>query len=118
MNKRTWNKGKAYTALINSTEWRKVRRVFLVANPLCVRCVERGISQLAEVVHHVKPLENYISSPALMRRLAYDHSNLQALCHKCHNEVHIELDSRSVEANRHRKSELLKSFVAQWLDRS
>lgn len=118
MKKRSWNKGKAYQALINTTRWRRLRLAYLSANPLCVRCLDAGRSTPATVVHHIKPLEDYIASPSIMEHLAYEPSNLQALCTACHHLVHVELDSRGVEANRHRKQELLKSFAEQWLDRS
>lgn len=57
--------------------WRKLRLQFLRANPLCVDCLERGFYRSAEHVHHT-----------LERRdrpdLAFDWSNLEALCPPCH----------------------------------
>ena len=62
--------------------WRNCRRAFLSDpdNALCAHCKERGVIRPAVDVHHVK---GRIEHP----ELAYDHSNMQGLCHACHSRV-------------------------------
>lgn len=55
--------------------WRKVRNDYLRKHPLCERCNAKAI-----VVHHRTPITKG------GERLK--HSNLEALCHRCHNKEH------------------------------
>lgn len=61
-----------------STRWRVLRRDFLIAHPLCADCERKGRTTLAQHVHHEKPRK-------LHPELAFDWSNLEALCLACHN---------------------------------
>ena len=55
---------------------------------LCERCLSKGLVVPAEIVHHKKPLtEKNIDN----LELSLGWGNLQALCRKCHAEVHEEL---------------------------
>ena len=56
------------------TAWHKFRSYYLRLNPICVRC-----GAIATLIHHIKPLPTGEK---------YEHSNLQALCIKCHNKIH------------------------------
>ena len=58
-------------------DWRKVRAMFIAANPLCARCAARGVVVAVEEVHHIKPV---VTHPDL--RL--DMTNLEPLCGRCH----------------------------------
>ena len=67
--------------------WRKCRRSFLKAHPLCERCLKRGDVVPAKIAHHkiyITP-EN-INDPE--STLNWD--NLQAVCQDCHNIIHGE----------------------------
>jgi len=57
--------------------WRKVRRLILNENPLCVVCLQSKRVQAAELVHHKdrNPKNN-------------DQDNLVALCIDCHAREH------------------------------
>ena len=61
----------------HSTAWRKVRALFINEHPLCYNCEKKGIIKIAKVVDHIKPI--------LKGGEALSFSNLQSLCHKCHN---------------------------------
>lgn len=61
-----------------STKWRKLRKSYIAANPLCVFCLERGEHVAANIVDHITPI-NQGGAPL-------SESNLQSLCHKCHNK--------------------------------
>ena len=57
-----------------NAQWRKVRKMHLAGNPLCVVC-GRG----ANVCDHIKPHKGDWL-------LFYSPSNLQSLCTECHNK--------------------------------
>ena len=57
--------------------WAKIRRQFLMANPLCSVCQQAGRTQIAEVVHHIN------RNPK-----DCDVSNLVGLCVDCHAKEH------------------------------
>ncbi len=60
------------------SRWQAARRVFLMANPLCVECLKKGIITQATDVDHIIPHKGD-------RSLFWDQSNWQALCHSCHS---------------------------------
>ena len=61
------------------SRWEKVRRIFLMKNPLCHDCMAEGKFKPANEVHHVKKVRDH---PEL--RLACD--NLMSLCKSCHSK--------------------------------
>ena len=61
------------------TRWRDFRRSYLRRHPLCVECERRGRTEPAVDVDHKISLR---SAPAL----AFDESNMQALCHGHHSQ--------------------------------
>jgi len=65
----------------NSTAWRKLRKYWINENPLCVHCLEKGITKDATgrngVVDHIKPINEGGGK--------LDIENLQTLCNKHHN---------------------------------
>ena len=77
------------TGFYRSQAWKDTRRNYKqsVGN-LCERCLKRGIIQSADVVHHIVPLtaENIGDI-----NLSLNWDNLQALCRKCHADVHEEM---------------------------
>ena len=69
--------------------WQKLRAKKLNTDPLCERC-----SRIAEMVHHLTPIEVWPQG-----RLVWD--NLQSLCWQCHSEIdHEELCNRYINKNR------------------
>ena len=72
-NKRTNDNSNFY----NSKQWRSVRNYYIQKNPLCVICKRKNIIKSGEVVDHIKPIN--------MGGHLTDLSNLQTLCHACHN---------------------------------
>ena len=60
--------------------WRKVRKMVLAKQPLCVLCLEDDRTNTADLVDHVIPIKD--------GGAAYDLANLQALCHTHHNRKH------------------------------
>jgi len=64
----------------NNQRWRNLRKRFLDANPLCVKCKEMGFVTVATTVDHKKPHKGN-------EKMFWDESNLQGLCSHCHSAV-------------------------------
>lgn len=67
----------ALQGFYNTPAWKKCRKAFRAANPLCKSCEQRGRIVSADVVDHI--VERRDGGADL------DWSNLQSLCHACHN---------------------------------
>ena len=75
--------------IYHSTAWRKLRHAYFISqHGLCERCKQPG-----DVVHHIEHITkdnlNDVS-------VTLSHSNLELLCHTCHNQEHKQT-SKSVE---------------------
>lgn len=109
------HKGADYRRLIGSARWRTLRNSYLSQYPLCEDCLVAGRTRVATVVHHIKPIEDYIGDIYRMRELAYSWTNLRALCDICHTQAHINLKSKSKASNIKRKEQLTQQFIARYL---
>lgn len=69
---------KARDRFYSTQDWARLRSRFIHRNPLCCKCLDRGIVRAADVVDHIIEIKD---DPT--RRL--DDQNLQPLCHRCHN---------------------------------
>ena len=58
--------------------WRRCRDAFIKANPLCAHCDAQGRLKPADLVDHIVERRDGGAD--------YDHSNLQSLCHQCHQK--------------------------------
>ena len=58
--------------------WRKVRKSYLAAHPLCVECLGAGRTAASDQVDHIVP----VTGPD--DPLFWDKDNWQALCTPCH----------------------------------
>ena len=103
---------KLYTRLLNAREWRELRNAKLDANPICERCYAEGYYTAACIVHHIVPVEQGRTEEEC-RQLAYNWSNLQSLCLRCHHEIHKAERSHSREEHQERE----KSRLQQWVER-
>lgn len=69
----------------NTTAWRNLRLAHIKSEPLCQRCLAKGIIRPADSVHHkVSPFRNGEVDWTLM----LDPSNLESICRQCHGEEH------------------------------
>lgn len=82
----TFRKGE-YASIYNHYKWRRIRDVKIKANPLCEKCMERGIYTNAEEVHHIIPFKLGKDSNEI-RVLAYSIENTMSLCVECHKKMH------------------------------
>ena len=66
------------TAFYHSATWKKLRKLILARDPLCVICLAAGQVTEATQVDHIVP-----------RRIApdrsYDSTNLRSICASCHS---------------------------------
>jgi 5-methylcytosine-specific restriction endonuclease McrA len=68
----------ANTPFYQSQQWRRVRKTYLEAHPLCVECQAKGVITPATIVDHIKPIN--------IGGARFDFNNLQGLCDSCHNK--------------------------------
>lgn len=73
----------------DTTRWKRVRKDFLQKFPLCEECLKKGIIKAAELVHHRKPIKDGGTE--------YDYSNLESICHECHNRLHRQMEKEKME---------------------
>lgn len=64
----------------SSTEWRKLSKLQLRTNPLCVECLKDGRIVPARIADHIQPIKE--------GGARLDIENLQSLCLGCHNKKH------------------------------
>lgn len=65
--------------------WRRARKVFLSAHPLCVECMKTNKVTAATVVDHVIPHKGD-------KALFWDESNWQPMCAPCHSSKTVKED--------------------------
>lgn len=58
--------------------WRKIRKLFITAHPLCEECLRLGKVKAADEVHHIVPLREGGT---------HSFSNLMSLCKSCHSKI-------------------------------
>lgn len=58
--------------------WRKIRKAFITAHPLCEECKKHGRFTPVEEVHHIKPMSEGGT---------HDWDNLMSLCKSCHSRI-------------------------------
>lgn len=72
----------------NTSTWRNLRLTYLMENPLCKVCLERGKYISATEVHHIIPISKGKDIQA-KQRLGFDITNLKGLCTECHKAEHL-----------------------------
>ena len=88
------DRGGKYFMFYKSRAWEKMSYLYRLNNPCCERCLKAGVVRKADVVDHIVELRDDYS-----KRL--DESNLQSLCHACHNQkTAIERQKRNQKATR------------------
>ena len=72
--------------IYQSAKWKKLREAKLMADPLCQRCLAKGIIKPSVDIHHIDSFMNYTGNMRLQK--AYDYNNLESLCKECHSSEH------------------------------
>lgn len=77
----------------NTSTWQKLRQSYMQQHPLCEECLKKGIIRSAKDIHHII---SFMTTDDMCEReiLAFDSSNLQALCRDCHCEKHNKKGSK------------------------
>jgi 5-methylcytosine-specific restriction protein A len=78
---------KKYAKFYNTTRWKRLRAAKVKADPLCQRCLAKGIVKPVDEVHHRKPFD----PDAPDYDLIFDFANLISLCYQCHREEQTPL---------------------------
>lgn len=69
----------------NTKEWKNLRLVKLMDDPLCEECLREGRTTLAVDVHHIR---KFMSVREENRwNIFLDKDNLMSLCKKCHYKL-------------------------------
>ena len=71
---------KSYRERGYNATWDKLRKIKMWNNPVCEMCKKEGRTRAAEIVHHIKPLEE---DGELL-----DMGNLMSVCRTCHGKLH------------------------------
>ena len=74
----------------HSILWLNLRNWYIKNHPFCELCLEKGIVKEAEDCHHKKPFLDGKTDNERWK-LLLDEDNLQALCSKCHYDIHNKL---------------------------
>ncbi len=86
INKREAWEGRVQSKFYWSAVWRRKRAAYVMANPLCRPCQEKGILTPTQEVDHIKPINPV--DPWDMQDGKFGHplrdSNLQPMCKSCH----------------------------------
>ena len=61
-------------------DYQKVRAIKLSRDPLCERCLKKGLTVAATMTHHKKSVKEY-------PKLRLDINNLESLCNPCHEKI-------------------------------
>ena len=80
------NKHNKYHKLYDTKRWYRLRWNQLKNNPLCLFCLNEGISTAATIADHIKPHKGNES-------LFYDAKNLQSLCKACHDSTKKRIEN-------------------------
>lgn len=79
---------KEYRSVYHSVRWRNLRhQVLLRDDYMCQECLRNDIYKEADVADHIVELRDDISK-------AFDFSNLESLCHECHNRKTREVKEK------------------------
>ena len=110
LNPQNMSRSPHYIKLMNSRKWRALLMATIKrTNGLCEQCLKEGRVSAATEVHHIRPIES-VKDPHVMEQLAYDPSNLAALCRQCHHNAHVLLLKGSKEERKRREKERLERF--------
>jgi len=90
--------------LYRSSQWRKLRNIYLQEHPLCEECLKNGIvnggdEQHPLQVHHISsPFDYNICEMERWSRLL-DYFNLKTLCEYHHGITHAQQQKKNKEKN-------------------
>lgn len=81
------DKRKIREKIYSSKDWKQLRQLQLMKEPLCRCCTLLNRVTAGECVHHIKTYIN-ANSKAEMYSIGFDSNNLVTLCNKHHSMLH------------------------------
>ena len=91
----------------SSTAWRRARvKILSRDDHLCQECLREDRLTPANVVHHIKELEDY-------PELALTEENLESICYACHNKEHPEKGGGKLYKKKHEEKKKIKIIKSQ-----
>ncbi len=115
-----------YRRIITGKRWQKLRAKKMLKNEIgnggfCEQCVKQFFTggprpRKATEVHHIVPIESAHTREE-MEALAYNESNLMALCFECHHEIHRQLWMARIKSRRQPGKGRIKSRRQLWKER-
>lgn len=108
------SKNQDYKRMIQTKEWKVLRKKKIEANPLCEDCAERDVIEPATEVHHIIPVETAIDIDG-MKSLMFDYNNLRSLCSGCHYSVHKRLGSKKKENVQENNRRVVERFKKRFM---
>ena len=85
----------------NTKRWKELRLYMVMKYPLCQDCLKAGRITPTEEIHHIKSPFRKGLTPDEKDRLAYDETNLVALCRECHRKRHHHDDPIQVKLKKY-----------------
>ncbi len=76
--------------IYSKSRWQRLKKLYLSEHPLCEVCLARGRYEPATSVHHKYSFTLMTDYDSAMR-VAFDESNLCAICDRCHGIVHHQV---------------------------
>lgn len=73
--------------IYNTPQWKNLRKIKLMSNPVCEMCLEQGKVSPTEEIHHITPILTGKDELEMMD-LAFNYDNLISLCKECHHSLH------------------------------
>lgn len=104
-----YKRNKEAKKFYNSVAWKKVRTMALIRdNYLCQECMRKKKIKPADMVHHIKELEDYPDLGLVLE-------NLESLCNPCHNGEHPDRGSKKdVKVNKKIRVVTSKANEEMW----
>lgn len=68
------------------TQWRKLRELKRMSDPLCEMCLREGKTTPGDEVHHIRSFTNLEGEERIATLL--DYGNLMTVCKRCHQRIH------------------------------
>ena len=101
-----------YVRIMNTRDWHEFRKLILTEQPCCAECARQGYVRASHVVHHKREIESGRTDQECWD-LAFQRSNVEALCVECHHKIHTELRSHTRDTHKLRQQQRLE----QWIQR-
>lgn len=81
-----------YQSIYQDRRWKEIVNIKKHSDPLCERCLLKGVVRQMESVHHRIPFMTG-QTPEEIEHLAFSLNNAESLCNPCHKEADRIVDN-------------------------